>query len=273
MNNVIAIQPLQTGNTVLPKKSKAVIVMTATITPSSGMVNLQRRDPEVRLQDYCDALEFYLKMPDEYVDRVLFLENSGSDLSKLETLAKTIEHNKQVEFISFVGEYDPKHGKGTGETQMLDYGLSHSRFLCETDIFWKVTGRLKVLNMAQLLKTAPAGYELYCDLRDVPLIGDALGGNRWMDLRVFSCTVRNYNQLMRGRALDFSSLHCSPEKTIFEDVKNLMNTGEKVVPRFLVQPKIAGFSGFGNASYRSKSYIAKESLRQVTRLVAPWLWL
>jgi hypothetical protein len=56
-------------------------------------------------------------------------------------------------------------------------------------VLWKVTGRLRVLNLEKLIATAPERYDFYCDLRSVPLIGERLGGNHWMELRTFSCTV------------------------------------------------------------------------------------
>src|SRR3954471_4308953 len=75
-----------------------VLILTATITPPPGVPILARTDPQLRLQDYIDALKFYLAVPNHVLDRIIFAENSGSDLSKLRALAE--ESDKRVEFGS-----------------------------------------------------------------------------------------------------------------------------------------------------------------------------
>lgn len=254
----------------------AVLVMTATITPPEGMPGSVRSDPTMRLDDYSRALKFYLSLPSCYVDRILFLENSGSDLSALRQVAKSVEHDKKVEFIGFIGDYKPEFGKGYGEFNMLDYGLSQYRFFSKTDVLWKVTGRLQILNLAHLIKTAPQDYTVYCDLRSVPFISESLGGNNWMDLRLFSCTVEAYDRLLRSRYLEmtyFQPKFVNPEKYLFGLMRKAMNEDKKLKPRFRVQPVIAGYGGYGNANYQGLTYKTKEFVRAAARLTAPWLWL
>ena len=254
-------------------QARAVLVMTATITPPANTPLLDRSDPALRRKDYQEALRFYLGIPTEQLGAIIFLENSGSDLSDLKTLAHQTGQGKEVEIIGLPANTEsPKFGKGYGEFKMLDQGLASSRILQPTDILWKVTGRLKVLNLADLIATAPDHYDLYCDLRSVPLIGERMGGNNWMDLRTFSCTVPTYDRLMRGHYLQMKGI--SPEQYFFKPVKDQWRQRVKgIVPRFRIQPRFGGFGGHRNADYQGASYRRKDAIRSLGRRLVPALWL
>ncbi|MEW7847163.1 hypothetical protein AB2N08_00535 [Massilia aurea] len=250
-------------------KKPNVILMSATITPSKDMPGSTRMDPAIRMNDYIEALKYYESVAPDVVDRIVFLENSDTDLAPLKNALQRKSY-KNVEFISVSSDYPPSKGKGYGEFRMFDEGLLASEVIGMDDHIWKVTGRLKILNIEQLILSAPADYEVYCDLRDVPLIGESLGGNLWMELRTFAFRRDAYDRYFRG---EFSKSFVL-EKTFFEIMKNeLNNPGAQIVPRFRVQPIIDGYSGYSNANYRSTSYKAKEKLRMIARKVAPGLWL
>lgn len=252
----------------------AVLVMTATITPFKGMPGVSRADPEIRLRDYIQALKFYLSLPHRFIDRILFLENSGADFDRLRQAANAVKHDKTVEFIACAAQYRPEigvYGKGYGEFSMINEGLANCRALSPSDTVWKITGRLSVLNMVRLLQTAPKEYGVYCDLRDVPLIGDRLGGNAWMDLRLFSCRVDAYDAYFRNQMEAIA--HESPEKVFFSILKTALKQDLAIIPRFRIQPMITGYGAFNNVDYQDRAYKTKENLRTFTRLFAPWLWL
>jgi hypothetical protein len=224
-----------------------VILMSATITPSKDMPGSTRMDPAIRMNDYIEALRYYEGVAPEVVDRY-----------------------KNVEFISVSSDYPPSRGKGYGEFRMFDEGLLASESIKADDHIWKVTGRLKILNIKQLICSAPSDYEVYCDLRDVPLIGESLGGNLWMELRTFAFRRDAYDRYFRG---EFSKSFVL-EKKFFQTMKEeLKKRNKQIIPRFRVQPIIDGYSGYSNANYRSASYRAKEKLRMVARTIAPGLWL
>lgn len=248
--------------------------MTATIAPPQGTPELARSDPKVRFADYSRALHFYLSLPASVLHKIVFIDNSDYDLSALEAATRDLPHHKQLEFLSFQGnDHPPEYGKGYGEFKLLDHGLSLSTILQPTDRVWKVTGRLRVLNLERLILTAPASYSMYCDLRSVPLIGDALGGNDWMDLRVFSWAGAGYDQYMRDRFEQLlPGLSKGPEQYFFQVMKAAGARGG-VVPRFRVQPQIAGHGGRLDVDYQAGSYRYKNALRRVARRVTPWIWL
>jgi hypothetical protein len=150
------------------KQKPAVLIMTATIQPSARMGNTTRRDPALRLRDYVEALEFYLETLDHrLVDRIVVAENSGSDISALRAVAERREVGKQVEFVSFSSDVDPSRGKGCGELHMLDQAITKSNLIEPDDVLWKVTGRLRIQNITNLIASAPRRYSLYCDLRSL----------------------------------------------------------------------------------------------------------
>ena len=250
-------------------KQPNVILMSATITPSKDMPGSTRMDPAIRMNDYIEALRYYESVAPEVADRIVFLENSDTDLAPLK---KALQRKsfKNVEFVSVSSDYPPSRGKGYGEFRMFDEGLLASDVIKPDDHIWKVTGRLKILNIEQLIRSAPADYEVYCDLRDVPLIGESLGGNLWMELRTFAFRRDAYDRYFRG---EFSKSFVL-EKKFFQTMHDeLQKANTQIIPRFRVQPIIDGYSGYSNANYRSTGYRAKETLRIIARKIAPGLWL
>jgi hypothetical protein len=254
--------------------------MSATITPPADAHALGRKDPSLRLKDYAKALEFYLSMPDTLFDRILFIENTKSDLSTLEDLSKS--YKKKIEFISFAGnDHPPVYGRGYGEFKLLDYGISHATCLQENDYLWKVTGRLSVQNIDRLIESAPSDYGLYCDLRQLPSVimntahrYGRLHSYPWIDLRLFSCRVDAYKRIFMGRyeELRYDLTHLDAEKPAYNIVKQAM-LSEKVIPRFLLQPRYSGYGGFLNQPYESGIERYRTLTRAAFRRIAPWLWL
>jgi hypothetical protein len=165
-----------------PLTRRTLIVMTATITPAQGIGNSVRVDPALRLSEYLEAFRHYASLPDELVQGILFLENSGHDLTPFRELQRTLGTRKQIEFLSTSTDYPAEKGKGYGEFLMLDQGMSHLRaqgWPGDTQV-WKVTGRLIVKNMARMVRQAPPAFALYADFRHVPVLGSRLGGtNGW----------------------------------------------------------------------------------------------
>src|SRR5215210_2588345 len=220
--------------------------MTATIKPPAGVPALQRVDPGDRLADYERALEFYLGLPATVLDRVVFAENSGSDLSSLEHLAERDAGDKDVELLSFDGlDYPVEYGRAVGETRLIDTALGRSRLLgalAADEPFWKVTGRLRFTNLDRLIATAPVGPELYIDFRRFP--------RRWVDIRIFACTPRAFRELfvsrealMRQDELDRSG-YSAPEERLFEELLPQRERA-RVAPRLRLEPRVEGYSGHG----------------------------
>lgn len=265
--------------------SPSTLIMTATIQPPLNAPELQRCDPELRLEDYLKSLDFYLDIDKKYIDKIIFAENSGSDLSRLKQLVQK-KANKQVEFISFVSQCDPLLGKGYSELNILDKATTESELIMENDFIWKVTGRLRVINLEKIIANAPANYDCYCDLRNLPvhflkLVKDGWvwNGFRWMDTRIFSCSVKGYKKYILNKNEQMTKPYNHPlgnsymiENFLFEIFYQAYKDGDNIVPRFKVQPIIEGVRGQSNRSYQTFQDICKMNLRRVSRKVLPFVW-
>lgn len=247
--------------------------MTATITPPAGVPALQRVDPSERLADYERALSFYVGLPDSIVSRVVFAENSGTDLASLRAIADREGTGKDVELVSFDGlDYPVAHGRAVGEMRLIETALSRSRLLGalgEDDPFWKVTGRLRFTNLAGLIATTPEGAGLYVDFRRYP--------RPWVDTRVFASTPRAFRDLLLSRVellrqdelerMGFSA----PEERLFGELLPERERA-RIVPRLRYEPRIEGYSGQGE-DYARPARRAWAGTRAIVRRVCPPLWI
>jgi len=246
------------------------LLMTATITPPPGAV--RRSDPRVRMNDYLSSLQFHLSLPSRLFNRLIFVDNSASDLSPLEELVTSTGHEKLVELISFSGnDHPPAYGKAFGEFKLLDFALTHTSILSERDTFWKISGRLQCLNIGDMLGAAPRRYDVMCDLHNVQTFGLGRCPFRpWMDLRLFSCTVSAYQRLFRG-TYEAAKSGFSPGH-LYQVVLDARSYLE-IVPRFPREPHIAGFSGRFDTDYDSGSLRVKRLVRAALRRTFPRVWL
>jgi hypothetical protein len=251
----------------------ALILLTATITPRAGVPALARTAPADRLDDYVQALAFYLGLPDSVVDRVVFAENSAADLRPLEAEVSRHGAGKDVELLSFEGvDYPVEHGRGVGETRLIATALERSRLLSalgEDGVFWKLTGRLRYVNLERLIATAPDSCAFYADFRRFP--------RRWVDTRVFASTPRAFRalflprvHLMRQGDLDRTG-YSAPEERLFSELLEERSRWP-IVPRLRAEPVIEGYSGHGG-DYARPTRRLWTRVRSVIRKVLPGLWI
>jgi hypothetical protein len=247
-----------------------ILLLTATITPLAGINNLSYTDPAKRLQDYMTALEFYLAMlrPNE---RIVFCENSGSDLSALKALAQRMNAADRVEFLGFYGnDFPPNYGRGYGEFKLVDHAMSHSEMIRsapqESVIIWKVTGRYIVHNLRQIIDTRPARSQLYCNYRDHPKRG-------WMDLYLLAWTPATYREHIEGvypKLMDDPGGRPVTAEHLMRE--HLTETSFKGPFRFKRTPRLVGTRGADGAGYHLSGH-GKYLLRSLMAKLAPWVWV
>ena len=248
----------------------AILLLTATITPPRGVPNLKRTDPKQRYEDYVDAFSFYLSLPTEVIDRIVFIENSKSDIDRLRHLAANESNGKQIEFVCFDGlSYPPAYGRAYGEFKMLDYVFRNSlliKAMEDSNHFWKVTGRLKVFNLPKIIAKAPSNYDLLMDFLRFP--------TKMTDLRLYSCSIKGYKRLLENvyETLIEANLNMSAESFLYQQWVD--KTGQLgIVPRFVAQPRIGGIGGQHNVDYYSGLNVSKHWIRAATRRLVPNLWI
>ena len=250
-----------------------ILLMTATITPDNSP-ELARTDPALRLEDYRQALDFYIGQLGSAgrpgaIDAIVFAENSDSDVSSLVALAVERGVTERVELIANYGRHSfPGRDRSVGESRLLDHAMATSRLIAaagERAVVWKITGRYQVRNLARMVKTAPRRFDLYCDLRNRPIA--------WLDLRFMAWTRAGYDRLLRGIA---ERLGTDPkEPAMHAYVAGLVAQGADpgVVPRYRTEPLVDGVRGWDNRHYARGGALLKFRLRAASRRLVPGLWI
>ncbi|MCP1505541.1 hypothetical protein J2Y83_001514 [Pseudomonas marginalis] len=173
------------------------VILTCTIDVK-GIAFMERSNIGDRFNDYCSAFEMWLKGGG--ADNIVFVENSGYDLSYFKELALKFPH-KNVEFISFDGQdFDRALGKGYGEMLALKRVFDCSKLLSEKGWFVKVNGRYYIPKFEEVAKVIGAKPDIMCDLSK---------NLTWADSRVF------------GGGRNFFQSHLFPELLMVNDTKGL----------------------------------------------------
>ena len=127
-------------------KRSYVILLTACVNPD-GMPFTVLNDTSERLRQYREALDFYLN---ETTLPIVFCENTLCDFS--EDYKEYIASGR-LEYITFDGNnFDKSRGKGYGEALIMEEAFRHSRLIDQCNFVVKITGRLIVRNISQLVK-------------------------------------------------------------------------------------------------------------------------
>ncbi len=251
------------------KRLPITLVLTATITPPAGAIKLARTDVQQRLNDYLRALAFYLdELARGTFDRLVFADNSASDVGALRELVAQRGLGAQVEILSFDGLDHPAHyGRGYGEFKLLDYVMQHAQLLQDLPPeapVWKVTGRYILRNVAAVLASMPPQVELYCHCRNWP--------QRWVDLYVLGWQHQAYAQFLRGLYTQLRE-DVAPVSAEYH-FRNAVDAAVgrlRIQRRFKVVCVLDGYRGVDNRNYAQDG--AKLLLRRWAAKLAPWWWI
>lgn len=250
-----------------------LLILTATITPPKAAVELARKDHRQRLEDYARGLDFYLPfLSQRLFEGIIFVDNSNSDISSLQTLAHQEGLEERVEWITFNGlDYPPSYGRGYGEFKLIDHAMKHSQMIRDAapeTIIWKMTGRYLVKNFAALLNSQPPRLDLYCHCRNIP--------QKWMELYTMAWSFRGYEGIIKDLYLELrQDVKGCPPEVASRDIIDPINSGElKIIRRFRVVPELTGYRGYDNQKWEEQPYhILKQQLRQIANTLIPWLWI
>lgn len=209
------------------------ILMTATVSPN-GMGYTALQDPEERAAQYVEAIEFYLRETD--LD-IVFCENTGVNL--FDRVCSPAKHGR-LECLAFCGnDYDRSRGKSYGEGVIVAYALRHSERLRRCSRVIKITGRVKIHNLGEMLRIA-AGQRsseyIVAELSSVDWVKSVclLAPAEWL-----LSTVERYGPRLHDIEFNF-------EKMLFRSI--VESRGMKVCRWF---PKIEGVLGVNGKPYPS----------------------
>lgn len=265
--------PFPLLNTMQTSTRQNILLLTATITPPSGVPNLKRIDPKVRLEDYKQALCFYLALVNQGCDAIVFAENSNSDVSELRELVEQYDLSRQVEFVSFYGlDYPPSYDRGYGEFKLLDYAMQHSTLItnqAEHSVVWKVTGRYVVKNLCQMIARQPPQFDLYCNFRNYP--------KHWVDTFLMAWTPQGYENCLKEVYQNLKlNVPGVPPKAAAEELLrahfNRLTSEIHIKSRFNTTPYVHGARAADNMGYSSEN-LWKYRVRSLMNTWLPWLWI
>ncbi len=242
-----------------------VLIMTATVTPPAGAPGLTRVDPKVRLEDYRTALLHYLGLIGTELDAIVFAENSNADLSSLRDSVALSGHDDRVEMVVFDGmDMPPSYGRCCGEALILDHAMATSKIVAAASpgtIFWKITGRYRVRNLATLIRRRPEQFDLYCDLRNFR--------SPWADMRFMAWTKNGYERMFKGigHAIREDTRDRRPgEEILYHELRRRVVPG-RAVTCLTREPLIDGVRAYDNQNWSQGRQKTIYWLRQIQRIV------
>ena len=246
-----------------------LLVMTATILPAAN-AGVRRADPHLRLEDYKQALRYWLSYQHPAADRILLLENSGADLSELRAIAaKENPRGKPVEILSVPGNQIPEGTNyGYTEMQMLDEGLALSELRRQTTHMVKMTGRLTFPAIGKALDKITKPFELMVECRKLGFPRRGYDASS----QLFVCSHDFYDRVLRDSKREMNST----------DIRLLEHLIYRKVSQFKGQPGIylrfpynidpVGYSGFKSQSYKSPKTALIGAIRAALRVIVPGYW-
>ena len=251
---------------------KNIVVLTATITPKSDAFSLARTDPDLRRRDYELALLHYLDaLSRGAFDQLVFAENSATNLDSLRALVKKSGLENRVEFLSLYGlDYPSAYSRGYGEFLLLDRVMDSPVMRAQSSdgVIWKITGRYRVANIEQLIRSRPKQFDVYCNCRDYPV--------RLTDQYLLAWRVGVYAQHLKGLYRFFREKETG--KYAERIMRELIDQGRfqtlHVIPRFTHVPIVEGVRGWDNREYGAGVMThCKLLVRQTANLALPWFWI
>lgn len=203
------------------------------------MSQLVLRDEEERLRQYKDSIYFFLESG--AFSKVVFCENSNYGTEKLSYLMEFAQKRGiELELLSFQGNVEMSciHGKGYGEGEIMDYVFTHSRLVEKEPYFVKITGRLKVDNVKDIVKHMNL-QRTYFNIPNRTI-------RTFYDTRIYGMSVElfknyflnSYEQVMDGQGVFLEMVYTE-----------ILQKNNIIVFNFPRYPRIVGMSGSGGITY------------------------
>lgn len=236
------------------------------VITSSVLVNTRHTvlvDPLERELQYLESLSFFIR--ETPFQRIIICDGSGYAYPKW-TLELAAEHEKQLELLSFEGNKEAmgKHGKGYGEGEIMKYVLAKSRLMPQAEGFLKITGRLKLVNVEEILRRA--------DHRKNYFMPISLIRPRWLlpvaarpcvEVQVYYATKAFFRDVL----LD-AYLNVSDDKKYFLEhaYHDAIAASQVKVQCFPMAPEITGVSGSNGWPLKERPYWKRLLIRGISYL-------
>ncbi len=238
---------------------KCALVITSSVYVNAPYTVLS--DPGQRASQYMDSIMFFIQ--DSPLTKIIVCDNSGYHYPEsLYELASSCD--KQLELLSFTGnkELVGLYGKGYGEGEIMEYIFSNSILIRRVEGFLKITGRLKLVNIGELLQQSDHGVNYFMPvslLRPRWLVPKA--ARPCVDIRVYYA----------GTAFFRDNLLAVYKQVRERDVYFLEHAYHDALARsgarvkcFPVAPEFSGVSGSNGWEFRERSWWKKKLIKLVS---------
>ncbi|EOR94022.1 hypothetical protein ADIARSV_2856 [Arcticibacter svalbardensis MN12-7] len=216
------------------KKGERLIIITSTIYVNSNFTVLT--DPSLRQQQYVDSIRWYLSV--RTIDSIIVCDNSGFDYSLILELQDMADRNgKNIEFLNFRGDVEriSTLGKGYGEGEIMRYLFSESRLLSYHESFYKVTGRVKVLNLERLVDNVKHDDICFQQIRINPFSNTDL-----IDTRLYYCSKPIFSTILLN---EFEKVNDEKSYYLENAYTDALRLAGIKYRNFKILPRFEGFSG------------------------------
>lgn len=262
-------------------EENATLLLTASIKPARGLHSLPK-DPNEREDIYLDVLGYYA-FKQNRIKHIVFIESSAATLNKFYELAKKAKDNKNIEIISLdQNSYFPKSQKrilstclkGYLEVMLIKNGIDKSSLLRKSEYIAKVTGRIKLLNLSEILECSQEPFDFLCDYKDHGYLIKRLLGNKtaasYCDSRFFIAKVASLYE-----CLNYLCKSCPADGFVLEkalyDYLNKRSSSLKIIKRLPLEPIFVGKKGhFKGEDYNSITTNIARKARSISRILMPW---
>lgn len=231
---------------------KIVILLTGTV--NIGKMNLTKvSDPEIRIKQYTEAISFYLKNTDL---NIVFVENSNFQINKLEKF----NNSNRLEILTFKGNnYDPILGKGLGELRCINYAITNSKFIKDSNFIFKITGRIIINNINKYL-------DFLMKNPDINLLIDLKDNLRVCESKLFGFSLT----FVPDYLLKYNDILDDSKRVFFEHILakaslDAIANGYRY-SAFPYYPSLRGISGSNGQTYNT-SFLKRFALNSIYKLI------
>lgn len=231
-----------------------VLLVTGTIRPNTN-ISVEINNKDERLREYINCLKYYICKSE--IAKIVFCENSRYTFNQNSLFKLAQKYNKQLEILQFEGDVEKIgiYGKGYGEGEIIEYAFNNSKLIKNSDYFIKVTGRLIVNNLKQIIDKMvyPKTYfnlDLY--------------GYQCIDTRLYGMTTEQYRNTFIHL---YYNVRDRRNRRIIEKIFiNTIRKNNIHIYNFPVYPEIIGCSGSSAIDYAKDIRYIKWVLKIESRL-------
>lgn len=256
------------------KNNRFLLLMTVCIAPTQVNVGdnskLSRTNVNLRLSDYLSAFTYWLEYKDDRIGGILFVENSGYDLTLFRNIAENNPHRRKIEFIQYTTGFIPAGiHYGYAELDMIDKVFGDSSIIKDFDYVIKTTGRLYFPRLRALLDVIDTSDEIVIDSRDYSIFSE----QHYCVTTLFVVRYDFYMKYLFDVKRNLTLNHPYIEHLFFNILKPLSKKKIGIVMRFPIEVSPRGIGAHSNRNYSSFSRKLKNLIRALFRYLFPNIWI